>query len=223
MQPNLDLNGFMKELERHFIDHPSLPARFPENRERLATLVENGIVFLPNYVARDTVGDLVNKIAWLPEALRDGRLEQLPERHKHAFPAWGLFRIYDVDRTYAEANVLKDDPIIADIVQSYLANHARHTTCCVELRDTPGDPESLPEHMMPHFDSYYREVKVWLLLIDVGMSQGPMRYYTKTWNLRVGARCRNTCAIWAASGATRTAFTPMRYRCCKSSRPNGSA
>ena len=50
----------------------------------------------------------------------------------------------------------------------------------VLVRDTPSDEEALTEHMMPHFDNYYREVKVWLLLIDVGMTQGPMRYYTKT-------------------------------------------
>ncbi len=161
MRANLDLQGFMQEVGEHFVAHPPLRPRLHVNEQRLATLVENGILFLPNYIARETVSALREKIAWLPAALKDGRLGDLPEEQKHAFPDWGLFRIYDV-------------------VQSYMSNHARHTRSCVELRDTPGDLEALPEHMMPHFDSYYREIKVWLLLIDVGMAQGPMRYYTKT-------------------------------------------
>ena len=180
MQSNLDMNGFVKELEQHFIAHPAVPPRLPENQDRVDTLLEDGILFLRNYVPAETMQKLVEKVGWVPAALRDGGLERLPAGSKMGEPAWGLYRVYDVDQMFPEARLLIDDPVIQDIVNAYLAGHAVHSRTCIELRDTPGDEEALTEHLMPHFDNYYREIKVWLLMCDVTMTNGPMRFYSKT-------------------------------------------
>jgi hypothetical protein len=123
---------------------------------------------------------LVEKFGWLPAALRDNGLPQLQPASKMAETPWGLYRVYDVEQLFPEARLLIDDPVIQDIVNAYLAGRAEHVRTCIELRDTPQDEEALTEHLMPHFDNYYREVKVWLLLADVTTDNAPMRYYTKT-------------------------------------------
>jgi hypothetical protein len=180
MQNNLDMNGFVTELQQHFTAHPAIAPRLPENEDRVQTLVDDGILFLRDYVPKDVVAKLVEKVGWLPSALRDNGLPEIPANGKENSARWGLYRVYDVATMYPEARLLIDDPVIQDIVNAYLAGHAYFCRSCIELRDTPLDPESIVEHTMPHFDNFYREVKVWLLLADVTIDNAPMRYYTKT-------------------------------------------
>ncbi len=174
---------FRGTLTRHFADYPILPAKLPRNQDAMEALVRDGIVVLPSYLDPTTVTKLKEALTIPALALQAGMLKDVPEQCVDRHVAHGMYRLYDIDVIFKDACAFfKEDPVILDLVQAYSSNQAQHCRMAVELRTASDgmDGYTSINNSMPHFDSLYREVKVFGFLDDVTEDNAPMVYWTGT-------------------------------------------
>jgi hypothetical protein len=170
---------FERGLERHFSKHPILPARLPENVERLERLQRDGIVFIDNLLTPDELARLKAALAPDMAGLRSGRPSAAPER-LHLFPELGRFRLYNMYPAVADTALFKDHPVVVDLVRSYLSDKVQFVDLVLELRRSPPDWDAALADCNPHCDHIFRELKIYLALEDITDANGPIIYWTGT-------------------------------------------
>lgn len=176
---------FRQSMDHHFGDYPCLPAKLPENRERMETFARDGVVILPDHFSAEIIEAARQRVHLMALALQAGSdiLNDIPDSCKDRDLPYGAFRIYEIDKFYGDVCApIRDDAVIADLVQSYMSNQAGIQSMAVELRT---QSEGLDGYMtannpMPHADHMFRQVKVFTLLEDVNEDNGPMVYWTGT-------------------------------------------
>lgn len=174
---------FRSTLTSHFADYPILPAKLPRNREAMEALARDGIVVLPSYLDPTTVTKLKEALTIPALALQAGMLKDVPDQSVDRHVGHGMCRLYDIDVIFKDdCAFFKEDPVILDLVQAYSSNKAQHCRMAVELRTASDgiDGYTSINNYMPHFDSLYREVKVFGFLDDVTEDNAPMVYWTGT-------------------------------------------
>jgi len=176
---------FRQSLEDHFNIYPCLPARLPENKERMEALSRDGIVILPDYFGPEIIEAAREKLHLMTLALQAGSdiLNDVPDGCKNRDVPFGAFRIYEIDKYYGDVCApIRDNEVINDLVQGYMSNQAGLQTMAAELRTpsqgingymTAGSP-------IPHADHIFRQIKVFTLLDDVNEDNGPIVYWTGT-------------------------------------------
>lgn len=167
-----------QKVRHHFIEAPILTPEFEENRERIELLAENGVVFIPDFLTKDAVNSLKDRLEVLAlECASGGLSEKYDQKH---YARYGRHRVFNIHEHFAEVMEIFAHPIVLDLVQSYLSQRGILKTTSLELRLPPSCQDAALGDLYPHFDHLYREVKVFLALEDIQIQNGPMVYWTKT-------------------------------------------
>jgi len=172
-------NALQHKLEQHFTQFPILPAKLPQNAERLEILKRDGAVFIDNLFSADEFSRLKTALRPRMEGLRRGDTEIAPGL-LDVTPQTGRYRHYGIYKFVPETLLLKDHPVINDLVDAYMSNKAVFWDLALEVRCFPPDWDDALTDCNPHFDHIFREVKVYLALDDITRENGAMVYWTGT-------------------------------------------
>lgn len=173
---------FQRELQRHFTEFPILPPKLPENIDRLETLKRDGAVFIDNLFSAEQLGALQAALSPWMKRLRAGD-NTLPKESVDFTPATGRYRHYGIHSVVPETFILKDHPVINDLVDAYMSNKKHFWDLALEVRCFPPDWDDALTDCNPHCDHIFREVKVYLALEDITRENGAMVYWTGTHRL----------------------------------------
>jgi hypothetical protein len=176
--PNWD--EFQSRLERHFKDFPIVPPKLPENVERLVALKRDGAVFIDNLLSPAEFEKLKRALQPKMKSLRAGDSTNLEPGTFDLYPELGRYRYYAIDKQVPEALILKDHPVINDLVDAYMSNNKEFWDLALEVRCVPPDWDAVLADCQPHCDHVFREVKVYLALDDITHRNGAMVYWTGT-------------------------------------------
>jgi Phytanoyl-CoA dioxygenase (PhyH) len=172
-------NKFQRELERHFSDFPVLAPKMSENIARLEVFKRDGAVFIDDLFTADELAKLKAALGDRMERLRAEDATLAPEL-LDLTPATGRCRHYAIHTVVPEALVLKDHPVIIDLVDAYMSNNTWFWDLALEVRYVPPNWDDALTDCNPHFDHIFREVKVYLALEDITQENGAMVYWTGT-------------------------------------------
>jgi phytanoyl-CoA dioxygenase PhyH len=171
---------FQREMERHFVEFPILTPKFPENVVRLDALRRDGAIFIDNLLTADEFTRLKTALQPKMRSLRAGDDANLPPGSFHLFPELGRYRYYRIDEQVPETLLLKNHPVINDLVDAYMSNKKTFWDLALEVRCVPPDWDVALTDCNPHCDHIFREVKVYLALDDITRENGAMVYWTGT-------------------------------------------
>ena len=172
-------NEFQRELERHFSEFPVLPPVLRENADRLEILKRDGAVFIDKLFSADELAGLKAALKSRMERLRVGDATLAPGL-LDLTPETGRYRHYGIHTVVPEALILKNNPVINDLVDAYMSNKTQFWDLALEVRCFPPNWDNALTDCNPHFDHIFREVKVYLALEDITQENGAMVYWTGT-------------------------------------------
>jgi hypothetical protein len=172
-------NEFQRKLQRHFSEFPVLTPKMPENIGRLEVLERDGAVFIDNLFSTDELTRLKAALKSRMERLRAGDATLAPG-FLDLTPETGRYRHYAIHTFVPETLILKDHPVINDLVNSYLSNNVFFWDLALEVRCSPPNWDDALTECYPHFDHIFREVKAYLALEEITEENGAMVYWTGT-------------------------------------------
>jgi Phytanoyl-CoA dioxygenase (PhyH) len=173
-------NDFQRELERHFAEFPVLSPKLGENEVRLEALKRDGVVFIDKLFNADEIAGLKAALKPRMQRLRAGDATLASPGHLDLTPETGRYRHYALHTVEPTALILKDHPVINDLVSAYLSNKVFFWDLALEVRCSPPNWDDAIAECNPHFDHIFREVKAYLALEDITEENGAMVYWTGT-------------------------------------------
>ncbi|MDC0172521.1 phytanoyl-CoA dioxygenase family protein [Gammaproteobacteria bacterium] len=163
-----------------------------ENQVYLNDLVENGVCVIRGLFDKEIVNQEHTSLTTLLDPLK-ARTEELvaeqgedsglnvSEEHfglKTDFELMSkIMRVWGIDRVQKNLALFKEDATVLDICRSYFGGNMGSANLYAEYKY---DSNSYDPNFQLHSDSPFRQLKVFMLLNDIGEENAPLVYYRKS-------------------------------------------
>jgi len=190
------IGEFCDLMHQNFNENPPIPTQNKSNQIYLDELVENGFCKIEGLFSREQVKvwhdaiypslsaeiPMFHKLA-SEHGIASGKdINLIKDNKKHCYDLRsGIIRKWAMDVGNLSIQGLKNNKNINDICNSYLSGKAGESGVYADFK---GIPLCKDANLLLHADSMFKQIKVFVLLNDVGLDQAPFIYYKKSHRLR---------------------------------------
>ena len=134
-------------------------------------LVEDGVVFIPNYISTTECEKWTQESESALQALLNGK--QGCQYVSHRYPEYGVYRLLNFDTVVPLTSKFYEDEMIETIAKSYVGENIQSYQRMIEIRIGDNKESSADKC---HFDDWKHRFKAFLYLSEVDEDNAPFRY-----------------------------------------------
>lgn len=175
---------FLYIKSRHYNNY-SVDRSLTKFQNELDILINDGILFIPNFFEKKIVDQISQEIKHTMFDLYEDKYEG--DLKNHRFENYGVYRLLDVDRISPTSKKFFDLDLVNQLAKAYVSKDTISFQRMVEFKPLPGYT-SVSDNW--HFDDWKHRFKAFLYLSDVSNEEGPFTYLKGSHNQNLEWRKR---------------------------------